>query len=90
MTDKNLPQMVKEIIDERDALLKAVSELRYRHEEAMAILRDDPDAANAATAAWDVLNEGVPKTEDDDFGAVSNAEMQAFKPIFQAPEGWRD
>ena len=55
----------------------SVSILRSRHKRAMSILKDDPDAANAATAAWDVLNEGVPKTEDD-FGAVSNAEMQAF------------
>ena len=56
MTDKNLPQMVKEIIDERDALLKAVSELRYRHEEAMKVLRDEPDATEAVTRAWEILN----------------------------------
>ena len=76
-------RMIDTIIDERDSLRLSVSILRNRHKRAMSILKDDPDAANAATAAWDVLNEGVPKTEDDDFGAVSNAEMQAFKPIFK-------
>ena len=79
MTERDaIVRMIDTIIDERDNLKLSVSILRSRHKRAMEILRDDPDAANAATAAWDVLNEGVPKTEDDDFGAVSNAEMQAF------------
>ena len=59
MTYKNLPQMMQEIIAERDALLETTYRLRENCLEAMSILKDDPDAANAATEAWDILNGGA-------------------------------
>ena len=57
MTERDaIVRMIDTIIDERDNLKLSVSILRNRHKRAMSILKDDPDAANAATSAWDVLN----------------------------------
>ena len=56
MTYKNLPQMMQEIIAERDALLETTYRLRENCLEAMSILKDEPDATEAVTRAWEILN----------------------------------
>ena len=62
MTERDAVLRIIETIDERDSLRLSVSILRNRHKRAMEILRDDPDAANAATAAWEALNGGACET----------------------------
>ena len=52
----DIVKQVQEILDERDALLEAVSALHYRHKKAMSILKDEPDATEAVTRAWEILN----------------------------------
>jgi len=62
MNERDAVLRIIETIDERDSLRLSVSILRNRHKRAMEILRDDPDAANAATEAWDILNGGACET----------------------------
>ena len=63
MTERDaIVRMIDTIIDERDSLKLSVSVFRYRHKQAMEILKDEPDATEAVTRAWEILNGGACET----------------------------
>ena len=52
---ENIIKEVTALVEEVHKLRETTYKLRKNCLEAMSILKDDPDAANAATAAWDIL-----------------------------------
>ena len=56
MNENDIIKEVTALVENVHKLRAHITTLKKRHWKAMEVLRNEPDAAEAASQAWDILN----------------------------------